>query len=259
MNLPGLTKALWPALLLLGLFLPPAQAQEFGEEETPDVYREKAAEEWQGVREKGFLDRFSFSIEGILALPVLGDAGSGNDAPSWADAFSIGGGGRLKIGITLCPALELQIDAGEVIFQPREFTSLGTDNLLTEFKTAHILAGLGLFIHFSEGRAKPFAFSETSPFPGLALTLSVRGGLQYSDHLFWTEPKPRWSYWKPTLTAMGAASLGLVYRLNAGVAILLCFEALCLSPPDPTDHAGTRASADSLITAGASLSLSYHL
>jgi len=240
--------------ILSFLFALPALGQ-VGQQDDWGTADTESLEEGQS-EERGHSSRLSFELHGLLSLPLLGDAGSGTGAPTYADAFGVGSGGNLKVSLALVPALAIRLDMGSVVYPGKRFDSMGTENLFSDMKTAHILLGIDLYLPFGLASDEWFGSEKTVSFTGFALHLSLQGGIQYVDHIRWIEPLPSWSYWDSSIGGMLAFDLGFDYRLSSAFGFSVDLECLYSGPSPMADHSGTRASAEGMLAFGVTAGIS---
>ncbi|MHC4601459.1 MAG: hypothetical protein ACYS47_20880 [Planctomycetota bacterium] len=191
--------------------------------------------------------RVALSLEGLFALALSGNAGSGRAAPAYADAFGIGGGGNVKLGITLSPALALRFDGGGFVLPATRFDALGTENLFSDLRAGHLLAGLDLHIPFASKPSRWFRAGPPHGFTGAAARLSARGGVQYVDGVEWLEPDPTWSFWEPTVRGIAAFGAGLEYRSTSTFGFTLGLDVFYSGPSTSADRSGARAEAGGML------------
>jgi hypothetical protein len=242
-------QTMWTVFFLVSFFILPA----FGQADHPGGWDAPEPESMEEIRPSAGKERpgrLSFELHGLFSLPVSGDAGAGTDAPGYADAFGAGGGANLKVGLALAPALALRLDLGSIIYPGKRFDSLGTENLFSDMKTAHLLVGVDLYFPFNLPKKKWFEFEKEVSFTGFAPHISLRGGVQYMDHLRWIEPRPKWSYWESSVGGMLALWLGIDYRSSSAFGFSAGLEFLYSGASPTADRSGGRASADDMLAFG---------
>ncbi|MHC4777477.1 MAG: hypothetical protein ACYTFG_02740 [Planctomycetota bacterium] len=258
--MPGITAdRRWavPALLAVYLLLCTASvsAGESGAVPTEKTTAEAATprpskpSEGDGKR-SSFTEKLSFDLLGLLSAPIAGMCGSGNEAPSYAEAFGVGWGTNLRAGYHLTSALAIRLDIGAIVYPGKGFDSLGIRNRLTDLTTAHFLAGLDLYFPLDSKGEDWFERGSFRRFQGLAPHVAVRLGLQYSDHVRWVEPKPVWTYWNSSVGFMFSLFFGADYRWGKNLGVTGGFELLFEDGAPASNRTGERGSAGLMFAAG---------
>ncbi|MHC5036683.1 MAG: hypothetical protein ACYTHM_05160 [Planctomycetota bacterium] len=199
------------------------------------------------ARPKGKPAGISLELEAMLAIPVSGMAGAGNDAPSYAEAFGVGGGANVKGAFSISRMVAARLDLGGMVLPGRNFDSLGTDNLFSDLQILHFLLGADLFLPIHTGKDRWFRFGEGDTFTGFAARLSVHGGGQYVGGVKWIEPKPSLSYWEPSLRMAGGFSVAGEYRHASSVGFSIGFTTLYSGSSISADSSGERAEAGGML------------
>ncbi|MHC5037813.1 MAG: hypothetical protein ACYTHM_10900 [Planctomycetota bacterium] len=208
--------------------------------------------------EKSMWKNLSVELHGLFSIPVSGDAGAGQAAPSYAEAFGAGFGDHVKIGFALTPILGLRLDLGGMMYPGKEFDALGTTNRFSRMVGAHLLLGVDLYYPLEVDRKKWFQFEDVESFTGFAFHFAFRFGLQYVDHIRWVEPEPAWSYWDSSVGGLLAIWMGADYRLKNKIGFFAGLECLYADPSPTADRSGARASADGMFAVGMTLGIGYY-
>jgi len=197
-------------------------------------------------------------LQGFVSVPSAGDAGSGNGAPGYADAFGAGTGVNLRIGLTRSPASAWRLDLGTVSYPGKEFDSLGTVNRFSDLSALYFMIGFDYFFFLGNKETAWFDSRTANPFEGLALRLAIRGGVMFNEEVTWTRPRPDWAYWESSTAVLFSVWAGADYRFRFGLGILLGVEATYAGPPGTAEPSGTRASASGMLATAVTLGVGYH-
>ncbi|MCU0722975.1 MAG: hypothetical protein MUC63_05075, partial [Planctomycetes bacterium] len=190
---------------------PPAHpGEEDGDEEEDDGFE----------RKPGKAARMSLTAWFLGAIPLSGEAGSGDQAPGWADAYGFGFGGGAALGYRLLPCLGAQFFLYYQSLPARPFTSLGIDNELSDFKFVGL--GIGPRFYVLLDRSVDMWFGPADkPFKGLAFLIGYDFGIGFSSPVAWEAPAPAWDYWEGGVILVQEAVVGLEYRLASAFGVFL--------------------------------------
>jgi len=169
---------------------------------------------------KGKGTRASLSVWFLGALPLSGEAGSGDGAPGWADAFGFGFGGGAALELRLLPCFGARLSVYYESLPASSFQAFGVDNLLTDFSFVGL--SLGPRIYFLLDRPPDLWFGPSDrPYTGLAPFLGYDFGIGFSSAVSWEEPAPPWDYWKSGIILVQEFVLGAEYRLSGAFGAFL--------------------------------------
>jgi hypothetical protein len=154
------------------------------------------------------------------AIPMSGDAGSGDGAPAWADAYGFGFGGGASLEIRLLPCLGARLFLSYQILPSKPFASLGADNELSDFKFFGL--GIGPRFYFLLDRPVDQWFGPAAkPYEGLAPFLGYDFGIGFTSPVAWEAPPPPWDYWEGGTILVQEIVLGAEVRFSGAFGAFL--------------------------------------
>lgn len=154
----------------------------------------------------------------VGVTPIGGDAGSGNGAPSWTDAYGFGFGGGAAFSLRILPCLGGRAALYYQSFASKTFTSGGVDNELSDF--SYFGLSLGPRFYFLIDRPVDAWFRPDSrPYLGLIPFAGIDFGIGFSSAVTWDVPPPAWDYWESGTILVQEIVVGLEYRFAESIGM----------------------------------------
>jgi len=169
---------------------------------------------------QGKVTKFSISAWFMGVLPVGGEAGAGQEAPLWSDAYGFGFGGGAAGGYRLLPALELRVGLYYQSLGSKTFTALNVDNSLSGFSYLGVSVG-GRFYFLMDRKTDQWFGPANKPYEGAAFFLGFDFGFGFSSPVSWDEPAPAWDYWDAGMILVSEFVGGVEYRFSPTMGAVL--------------------------------------
>jgi hypothetical protein len=234
----------------------------FGEEDAPSAsIMHRGSEPYAGAKEEAAFPRISLGAPALsVAFPVNGDAGAGDGAPGYADAFGAGFGGQVSGGYRILPALEARVSLGLLNFPAKTFdldTPTGTQsNELSDFFLLWLSIGPRVTFFFDRPAEAWFDPASTRNIEGFTLHAGFQFGFAYHGSVDWPTPPPSWTYWDGGLTSLFEIYAGAEHRFSRLIGVFAEMAMIVFGPPNAASgDASGRNEAGSLTALRLSLGL----
>jgi hypothetical protein len=180
-----------------------------------------------------------------LALPILGTAGAGEEAPTWAAAFGPGIGAGAGGGYRVLPSLEVRADFVFCSFASKPFdvsTASGPqENEFTDYTVFWFAIGPRFYALPDRPTQRWFDLEPRQHYLGFYPFAGFRIGLLFTGAVDWPTPPPAWAYWDSGVNLFFELYGGVEYRILEFVGAFLEAGLPVLGPPAPASLGGSAA------------------